>query len=318
MTTPLDVINRAMWVIGARATGESLESAVANDCFAMLNDMIDGWANQKMMVFAIQEVIHEITAGKGSYTIGQGGDVSCTFTGSIAGTTLTVTAIASGALSVGQTISGVAAGTTITGMGTGRGGNTIDALGTYQLSVSQTVASGTLTSYAVRPLRINSAFTRIVTAASGTLDYPMAVMNIENFELIGQKTLSGPWPRALYYQPTMPLGMLNYWPDPTSGEVHLFCDTVLSRFQTINDTITLPPGYESAMRWGLAEFLMPAYPVAAGQSGEIRALVPAYAAQGRGMLKRTNMQPPQTARFDPILNAGRAKDAGWILSGGFF
>lgn len=65
-----------------------------------------------------------------------------TVTGSISGTTLTVTAVTSGTLAVGQTISGtgVTAGTTITALGTGTGGT-----GTYTVSVSQTVASTTIT-----------------------------------------------------------------------------------------------------------------------------------------------------------------------------
>lgn len=59
-------------------------------------------------------------------------------TGSISGTTLTVTAVTAGSLSVGQTISGtgVTSGTTITALGTGTGG-----VGTYTVSASQTVAS---------------------------------------------------------------------------------------------------------------------------------------------------------------------------------
>lgn len=62
-------------------------------------------------------------------------------TGSISGTTLTVTAVAAGALATGQTISGVGItpGTTITALGTGTG-----ATGTYTVSASQTVSSTTI------------------------------------------------------------------------------------------------------------------------------------------------------------------------------
>lgn len=63
-------------------------------------------------------------------------------TGSIAGTTLTVTAVGSGTLTVGQTLSGsgVTAGTKITAFVTGTGGT-----GTYTVSVSQTASSTTIT-----------------------------------------------------------------------------------------------------------------------------------------------------------------------------
>ena len=63
-------------------------------------------------------------------------------TGSISGTTLTVTATPSGALGPGQTISGsgIASGTQITAFGTGTGGT-----GTYTVNNSQTVASEAMT-----------------------------------------------------------------------------------------------------------------------------------------------------------------------------
>lgn len=65
-----------------------------------------------------------------------------TVTGSIDTTVLTVTAVSSGTLAVGQTISGtgVTAGTTITAFLSGAGGT-----GTYTVSASQTVSSTTVT-----------------------------------------------------------------------------------------------------------------------------------------------------------------------------
>lgn len=72
-------------------------------------------------------------------------------TGSIATTTLTVTAVTSGQLGLGAQITGagVAAGTYITALGTGLGGT-----GTYTVSVSQTVASTTLTGKYAQPLNV--------------------------------------------------------------------------------------------------------------------------------------------------------------------
>lgn len=64
------------------------------------------------------------------------------FTGSISGTTLTLSAVTSGMAVVGMRVygSGVAAGTRITALGTGAGGT-----GTYTVNISQTVASTTIT-----------------------------------------------------------------------------------------------------------------------------------------------------------------------------
>ena len=76
--------------------------------------------------------------GAGVYTLLTG----YSFTGSISGTTLTITAITSGALGINMTITGtgVTAGTVITALGTGTGGT-----GTYIINISQTVASTTIT-----------------------------------------------------------------------------------------------------------------------------------------------------------------------------
>lgn len=91
------------------------------------------------------------TGGIGTYTINLSQSVSsrqmnstsvgARVTGSISGTTLTVTAVTSGTLYVGQTIqgTGVTVLTIITALGTGTGG-----AGTYTVSASQTVSSTTL------------------------------------------------------------------------------------------------------------------------------------------------------------------------------
>lgn len=65
------------------------------------------------------------------------------FTGSISGTTLTVTAVASGKLAVGQLLAGgggLLPGTTITALGSGTGG-----MGTYEINQPQTVAAQDMT-----------------------------------------------------------------------------------------------------------------------------------------------------------------------------
>lgn len=87
-----------------------------------------------------------------------------TFTGSISGTTLTVTAVSAGTIQVGQVISGtgVTAGTRITALGTGTG-----STGTYTVSVSQTVASTTINVVAFDFTGIPSWVKRVTVMFSG-------------------------------------------------------------------------------------------------------------------------------------------------------
>jgi hypothetical protein len=322
MTAPIDIISSALKDIGALAAGETPTPEAAQDAFVMMQRMIDQWSNEQMMVFYKTEIIYTLTPGQTQYTIGPGGQIGATFTGSITNNILTVTGITQGAISLGMTITGtgVQTGTKITGFLTGAGGNVNEA-GTYQLNVSQNVASTTMNAFYQRPLSINSAFVRINTSQNGTpilnggLDYPVAVLNVEDYEMIGLKTLNGPWPKALYYQPTEILGNIFVWPNPAQGEMHIFADTLFNKYTSINDTMLLPEGFESCLEWCLAERLMPQYGKA---SATQISMINAFAAQGKSTIKRTNMKPVQSARFPDALLMSKAKDAGWILTGGFF
>jgi hypothetical protein len=321
MTTPLDIISRALKDIGALEAGETPTSEASQDAFDMLNDLCDQWSNEQMMVYYKSEIIFPIVSGQTQYTIGPGGEIGASFTGSISGFTLTVTGITSGALAIGQTLSGtgISAGTTIVAMNTGAGGN-INEVGTYTVNIYQTAASTTISAYYQRPLTINSCFVRVNTNSNGTpivnggLDYPMAVLNYEDYALIGLKTLNGPWPKALYYQPAETLGNIFLWPNPAQGEVHMFCDTLFARYSSLSDNIVLPQGYLMALRWCLAERLMPMYGKASPTQIE---MIMKFAGQAKATIKRTNMKPPPVARYADALLVGRSKDAGWILSGGF-
>ena len=393
MTKPYDIITRALKDIGALEAGESPTADAAQDAFDMLNDILDQWSNEDMMVSYKTEIIFPIVNGQTQYTIGQGGEIGSNFTGTFSGNTLTVNTINSGAIALGMTITGqgISAGTTIVAFKSGAGGNvneagtyttntsqttvapiftgsisgttltvtavtqgfigigsilsgsgissgtTITALvsgtggtGTYTVGTTQTTSSTTITGtitpititgYYQRPLSIDSAFVRVNTTSNGVpiynggLDYPVAVLNLENYEMIGLKTLNGPWPKALYYQPSNPLGNIFVWPNPAQGEMHIFASTLFTRYNTMYDTITLPQGFNMAMRWCLAERLMPMYGKASPTQIQ---LINTFAGGAKATIKRTNMKPPQTARYSDAILSSRQKDAGWILSGGFF
>ena len=322
MAKALDIISRALKDIGALEAGETPSADAVQDAFDMLNDMVGQWSNEDMMVFYKNEIIFPITAGQTQYTIGPGGQIGCSFVGSISGNVLTITSINSGGISIGQTITGlgVAAGTKIVQFVTGAGGNVNEA-GTYLVNIPQSLSSLTFTGYYQRPLTINSAFVRINTNSNGIpinnggLDYPIAILAVEDYEMIGLKTLNGPWPKALYYQPSETLGNLYVWPNPSQGEMHIFTDNLFQSYTTLNDPIILPQGYTMALRWCLAERLMPMY----GKASQTQiAMIQQYAAQAKATVKRINMKPVQSARFADAMLASRQKDAGWILSGGFF
>lgn len=108
----------------------STTAAIALSAAASTAQVRSGAANKLVAADVLQAAVAPQTLTDGA-----------TVTGSIGGTTLTVSAVTNGTLAVGQTISGtgVTAGTTIIALGTGTGGT-----GTYTVSASQTVSSTTI------------------------------------------------------------------------------------------------------------------------------------------------------------------------------
>lgn len=90
-------------------------------------------------------------------------DADAVVTASIAATVMTVTAVASGALAVGQVVegTGVAAGTRIVSFGTGTGGT-----GTYNVNLTQTAASTSVTAGRTRVTYDAIAGAFVVTAGT--------------------------------------------------------------------------------------------------------------------------------------------------------
>ncbi len=98
------------------------------------------------------------------------------FTGTISGTTLTVSAVASGTMAVGQLIlgTGVSINTTITAFGSGSGGT-----GTYTVSLSQTVSSESMTATTASWYKIGSSqwMAAHPTVVTGTATAPTLNQN---------------------------------------------------------------------------------------------------------------------------------------------
>lgn len=106
----------------------------------------DGLARERIGGIVYASRYYSAVAALGAWarilSITVGGGAQASFTGSIGGTTLTVSAVASGALAIGQRIQGsdVTAGTRITALGTGTGGT-----GTYTITPAQSASSTSMT-----------------------------------------------------------------------------------------------------------------------------------------------------------------------------
>jgi hypothetical protein len=71
-TTVTQLIHSSFRLIGAIASGETLETAELNDAFASLNQMIASWSDEQLSVFHIRMDTFSLT-GAPSYTMGPAG-----------------------------------------------------------------------------------------------------------------------------------------------------------------------------------------------------------------------------------------------------
>jgi hypothetical protein len=147
------------------------------------------------------------SGGSGTYTLSNSASLgyvehasvnsstNAVVTGSIAGNILTVTAVTSGALSPGDTVSGtsVASGTVIIAYGTGTGGT-----GTYVLSNPQTIASRTLTAPSVAWTYSRGSSALYLDAATMAWMFPGLGISIDNGEGAQPYTVTGAYPYLGY------------------------------------------------------------------------------------------------------------------------
>jgi hypothetical protein len=158
------------------------------------------------------------------------------FTGSISGTTLTVTAVTSGTITTKLTITGtgVQHGTNITALGTGTGGT-----GTYTVSITQTTASTTITGRlsagALGITRLYSGYTgptiQIKNGPSGTPTdfYPADTSG--NLVTAGGQTLTSFLNSQIAY--------VTKWYDQTGNGNHatIYNTTKLAVYDTVNKRV---------------------------------------------------------------------------------
>jgi hypothetical protein len=103
-----------------------------------------------------------------------------------------------------------------------------------------------------RPEQIDYAYTRDSTG----FDRSINILPAEVFALIGLKSVSNTFPTCLLYTPNYPLGSIQFYPVPSAGlVVHLGLWAPLSEFATVAQVVSLPPGYEDAIVYSLAERL---------------------------------------------------------------
>lgn len=155
----------AGWVRGGNVGGYTLTQLQALSGVLTMN--IDGTPYTSSAIDLSAATSFTNAAQRINRALGVTGETAATFTGSIAGTVLTVSATGSGLIEVGQVLSGtgITAGTYITGLGTGLGG-----LGTYTVSDSQSASSTAITAKTPVVTYDNIATAFLVTSPTTGVD----------------------------------------------------------------------------------------------------------------------------------------------------
>ena len=313
MTTAQDIVTGALRFINVYSPGESLDASDSADALQTLNDLLESLSTDAAAVFASTENVFTFTPGQYQYTIGNydAGTFAGTVTNGsavITGATVPANMVAGGDL----TGTGIPAGTTILSFNSGAGTVTMSALGVGAPGTPQQIGYTIPGNFKMaRPLRITNAFTRITTQASG-LDYSIEIIDQKRYVDIGFKAISAPWPIYLWYNPTMPLGQLFFYQNPSgAGELHLFCDNILTNFGTLTADVLMPQGYVRMLKRLLARDLAPEYGAVWTQQRE-KLTNEAY-----DYVKSLNAVPTPVSNYDAAIMGGPRTDAGWILYGGF-
>lgn len=74
-TTARDLIRRSMMLVGVLGQGENPSASEAADALRTLNEMIEKWSLESLMLYTTKTVKFNLVPGKQNYTIGPAGEV---------------------------------------------------------------------------------------------------------------------------------------------------------------------------------------------------------------------------------------------------
>ncbi len=110
-----------------------------------------------------------------------------------------------------------------------------------------------------RPLEIESLAIED-NSVSPAAEYPITVLNVDQWSAITSKAETAEFPRGAYYNPTNPNGTLHFSQVPTTAHnLVIYSRKPLTAFASLNATVALPPGWEEAIVSNAALRMCPSY-----------------------------------------------------------
>lgn len=160
----------------------------------------------------------------------------------------------------------------------------LDALGITAGSSSITVGP-TGQAVTTRPVKVLEESYLLI----GGVSYPLSILTLQQYNDLSSKTETG-IPTGMMVQMGSPNVTLTFYPVPSqSATLKLWSDKPLSSTLTAATALSLPPGYEDALAYLLAESIAPEYEM------EPPPAVMRGVARSSRLLRRTNFEVPQIA-----------------------
>lgn len=126
---------------------------------------------------------------------------------------------------------------------------------TFALSGAASYTIGTGQTWnTTRPVRLKAA-----AVVNSAVEKPVEIVSAEKWSTIIDQGRTGTFAEQLFWDGAFPTGTIHLWPAPTSGSLLLYSYKPLSTFASLSDNVTLPPGYERALRFALAADLAAEY-----------------------------------------------------------
>jgi len=231
--TALQLIEQALKLNGVVAQGESVSAGDASDALYVLNDLLDAWAVENLMLFRNENDVFTLTGNKQVYTIGVGGDFNT-----------------------------------------------------------------------ARPVSVEGAF-----VTCNGIDFPLRILNTQQWNQIPLKNFAAPIPSAIYYVPNMDQGNIYFWPMPSAAMTFtLQVNMQFTQITDVNASISFPPGYRKLLRYLLATETAPMFGV------QCPASVIETAKQMVASIKSSNSEP-QYSKFDNALTGTGVSNLAAFLGG---
>jgi len=220
-----DLVTGSLRALGVVDPGEAVDANQAAAALQVLNEMLEAWNLESLMIYTVSQATYSLTANKRDYALGP------------------------------------------------------------------TATSPDWT--ATRPVKVKAAGLLV-----GTLEYPLELLEDQEWESISLKSLSTSLPRAIYNRGDWPNTTISVWPVPaTAYQIVIYSQQNLTGFASLDDTVSLPPGYSKALRTNLSVELASEYGI------QPSPVLMKIAQESKAAVKRRNSTPP-LLRVDQAMLGG--------------